>query len=286
MATAVSVGSIIPAQVEARPGNARILGGFEDDRDGWRTNGGNRLTRVTETDFPAGVTQGTHALKTEVRGDLYPMIENKSRVKRADFADRPYLVADVLGGPVSDTESDITFKFRYHHRATPASGGKDSGGKNGNQQKSVLVEESEPMTVSPILPTQLYWDMSDLDDEALANPERLEIVWYPTDHPPDGGPRGRSGGFDYRGHVVFDNVRLTDSVGELSLSAIRTEVQNLKLNHGPLTETTVESRSESLEVGAFVFSDGATIPYEFEQQGEDKFAYTIDGDTFKLGGGW
>lgn len=286
MTAATTLGSLLPAQVEARPGDVTLLGGFEDGRDGWTTNGGNRLTVVTDEDVPAGVTQGTNALKATVRGDPYPMIENEARVKRANFADRPYLLADVLGGQVSDTESDITFKFRYHHRATPADGKTGNGGEGGRQQKSVLVEESEEMTVSPVLPTQLHWDMSDLDDEALANPERLEIVWYPTDHPPNGGPRGRGGGFDYRGHVVFDNVRLTDSVDELSVSAIRTTVQNAKLEHGQLTETVVESRSESVEAGEFVFSDGTTLPYEFEQRGDDRFAYTIDGDTFKLGGGW
>lgn len=285
MTAATSLSSILPAQVQARSGNVTLLGGFEDDRDGWKTNGGNALTRVTSDEYAAGVTQGTRALKTEVRGDPHPAIENKSRVKRANFAERPYLVADVLAGQVSDTDSDLTFKFRYHHRGTPANGGTGNGGKDNRQQKSVLVEESAEMTVSPLLPTQLYWDMSHLADEALANPKRLEIAWYPTDHPPEGGSRGRGGGFDYRGHVVFDNVRLTDSGDEVSVAAIRSKVQSAKLDHGPLTETRVESRSDSLEVGRFVFADGATIPYEFEEVGEDEYLYTIDGETFEIGGG-
>lgn len=283
---ATSLGSILPTRVRAHSENVTLLGGFEDDRNGWKTNGGNTLTRVTKDERPGGVTQGTHALKTAINGDPYPMIENRSRIKRADFVDKPYLVADVLANRVSDTNSNVAFKFRYYHLGTPANDETNDRGKNDSRQKSVLVEESDVITVSPLLPSQLYWDMSHLEDDALANPKRLEIAWYPADYPPKSESKGRGNGFDYRSDVVFDNIRIGDSVTESSVAAIRTKVQNAKIERGPLTETIVASRSDSHEVGEFAFANGSTIPYEFERVDEEKFTYVIDGDSFQLGGGW
>jgi hypothetical protein len=141
-AVGLSVGPIpVSAQTSS---DTVVLGDFESGLDGWKTNGGNRLSRVSVEDRPAAVTSGEYALDVTVTGDPYPMIENKSRVKRADFVGHPYLVADVAPSQVSDTASEVTFQFRYHHNAAPAKGGEGSSGKG---KKPALVEESEPVIV-------------------------------------------------------------------------------------------------------------------------------------------
>lgn len=261
-----------------------MLGDFETGLDGWQTNGGNRLARVDDEEAAGVVAEGEHALEVTVSGDPHPMIENERRVGRADFAGHPYLLADVVPGAVSDTESEVTFTFRYHHDA--ASGGSPRGGdgRGDRQNKSVLVAESEPITVSPLVRTRLFWDMSGLDEETLASPRRLEVAWHPADHPPDAGPRGRGRGFDYRGNVWFDNVRLSDDVSDVSVAAIESQMQSLKLDHGIITRTEVDTRTADLEEGSFVFADGTRVPYRFEVVADGRFRYTIDGETHELRG--
>lgn len=273
----------VPVQGRKKPkGDVTLLGGFGSGRDGWSTNGRNKLAQVSTSERPGIATQGNQALQVEITGDSYPMIENKSRVVKADFESHPYLTADVTPGLVSDTESGVTFQFRYHYADTDSTENRNTQSKK--QEKSTLVVESDEITLPALFPSQLYWDMSELSDEALANPKRLEIVWYPTEHPPEGGARGQGSGYDYQGKVFFDNIRLSDTVTDLSTSAIATNMQKYKLNHGIITETDVESRSADVEKGDFVFSDGSRIPYAFEVVGEDEFVYTIDGEAFEMGG--
>lgn len=101
-------------------GEAAVLGDFESGLDGWSTNGGNTLERISEEDIPAGIRSGSHGLSVEIDGDAYPMIENKQRVAGADFLEFPHLSMHVLGA-TADTESDLMFQFRIHH--LPDNGG-------------------------------------------------------------------------------------------------------------------------------------------------------------------
>ena len=273
----------IGQEFEAGEDDSVFLGEFSTGLDGWTTTGGNDLTRVDEDEIPVAVHVGTHALAVEVNGDAHPMIENKARVSQADFVEHPYLLTNVLGY-AEETDSDMVFTFRLHHTATPTGGQGGRGGRSGG--KNVLVEESDEQTVAQLDPSVLRWDLTDVDEEILETANRLEIVWYLEDHPPDGNHRGRErGDFEYRGLVAFDDIRLTDDVAGAEASASQDKRNSLHRSHGMLVERTFEERTEMVEHGTFIFADGTEVPYSFEVLSEGRFRYTIDGETFDLGGG-
>lgn len=264
------------------------LGEFSDGLDGWTTNGGNDLSRVSEEEMPAAVRAGTHALSVRIDGDRHPMIENEKKVKKANVAEHPYLLAHVFGY-AEDTSSDLMFKFRLHHTATPTDGrGNGNGNSGGNggrgSGKDVLVEESDEQTVSQINPSQIKWNLTDLDDEILETAKRLEITWYLKDQPAEGGPRGRNkGDFDYRGRLALDDIRLTDDVSGGEILASQEKTRDLHRKHGMIAERTFEKRGENMISGTFVFVDGTEVPVAVEKV-DEQVRYTIDGESFFLGG--
>lgn len=265
----------------AEDSNDNQLGEFSDGLDGWRTTGGNGLTRVGEDEIPAAVRVGTHALGVEVNGDLHPMIENKKRVREADFVDHPYLLAHVLGY-AEETDSDMVFRFRLLHTDTSADG---QGSGNGGGGNDLIVEESDEQQVAQLDPHHLRWDLRDLDKDVLETANRLEIVWYLEDHEPERGHRGRARGkFDYRGLVTFDDIRVTDDAAEAEARASQAKRQALHRAHGMVVERTFEERAEDVERGTLVFVDGTEVSYSFEVLGDDRFRYMIDGETFEFGG--
>lgn len=266
--------------VAVETGNDVQLGEFSDGLDGWKTTGGNELVHVSEDEMPAAVTTGTHALGVGIDGDRHPMIENKKRVKRANFENHPYLLANVVGY-AEETDSELVFTFRLHHTATPTKGRGNSkgGGKN------VLVAESDEKTLSQFNPGLLRWDMTGLDDEILRTAKRLEIQWYFAAHPPKRGKgaRGRTKG-DIKGQVMFDDIRLTDDVASAEAAASREKKLDLHRKHGMIVERTFDEQTEDTERGTLVFADGTEIAYVFEVLDDGRFRYTIDGETFVFGG--
>ena len=289
------------------------LGEFSDGLDGWTTTGGNELTRVDDEEMPIAVKAGTHALAVEVNGDLHPMIENKKHVRGTDFTGTSHLVAHVVGF-AEETDSDMVFRFRLHHTNAPPDGagnGNDGGnsdrgndrgnsnsGGNGNENaggngngggnggsKDVLVAESEAMRVAQLDSQYLRWDLRELDGEVLETANRLEIVWYLDDHEPDRGHRGRANGeFEYHGVVAVDDIRLTDDTAREEAKASREKKRSLHREHGMIVERRFEERTAELERGVLVFGDGTEIPFEFEVLDDGTFRYTVEGETFHLGG--
>jgi hypothetical protein len=275
-------------RVKSNDGDTVVLGDFEDGLDGWRTNGGNELEQITDEDVPAGVTSGAHALAVTIHGDSYPMVENRRQVKRADFASYPYLGVSVIA--VADgTESDIRFRFRLHHSAGGgnAPDGNGSNDRDGSRDKNVNVAESEWKSVSQLRPRDLQWDMSDLSTEVREAAKRLEIVWYMEGHKPESGPRGRAtGDVDYEGFTVFDNVRLYESPAVTEAERSLQFERDLHRDHGMIVERDFEYERDGLERGKLVFVDGTEVSYTFEVLGDNKYEHTIDGETFRIGGGW
>lgn len=254
------------------------LGKFSDGFDGWTTTGNNSLTRISKDEMPTAVQAGTHTLGVEIDGDLHPAIGNKKRVKKADFANHPYVMAHVLGY-AEETDSDMVFTFRLHHTHTPA-GGQDDGGKD------VLVEESDEQTVGQFNPQYIRWDLSNFDEEVLRSANRLEIVWYLEEYPPKNGHSGQNrGDFDYQGLVAVDDIRLTDDVASEKTQASQEKRMSLHREHGTIVDRTFEKRTEDAESGTLVYADGSEVPYSFEVLDDGQFRYTIDGETFLLGGG-
>lgn len=266
-------------------GSITQLGDFETGLNGWTTNGGNKLRQSSSNEFPAGIDSGERALVTEVNGDLFPMIENKKRVKKADFSNNPYLRMHVLA-QANDTDSDLSFQFRLHH--TPVNGGKKKGRKKKRGDtpgsKDVNVKESDIKTVPQLRSKVVQWDMTDLSTEILEAATRLEIVWYLEEHEPDRGHRGRAKGeFDYDGIVIFDDIRLSDTIPVTESQQSHEKKRDLHSEHGSIADRVLEEQREGYERGTYVYSDGTEVPYEFELLSEG-YRYVIDGESFEIGG--
>lgn len=281
---AAAASSLLPGIAAGREptGATTLLGDFEGGLDGWRTNGGNDIGRIHKSGVPGTLVNGEFGLGVQVHGDPYPMVENKRRVSRADFAAEPYLLADIIT-TVRDSDAELVVQFRYHH-SDGDSGEQSSGADSSHQEKPALVEESPEMSVTQAVASQLYWDMSDLSNEVLSSPERLEIVWYSADQKPDGGPRGRGSSAGVEGLTVLDNVRLTDAPHVAAQTGVRNTVRDLRLEHGHIDDVVTTQRSDTAESGYILFADGTQISYEFEVLSDDVYRYVIDGETFRQGG--
>ena len=216
------------------------------------------------------------------------MIRNTNRIRSVDLQESPYLLADVTAEIPSGTESAISFQFRLNHAAASGNGkGHRKRKKNPrSKQKPVKTATSDVMTVSPLIADTLYWDMSDLPDELLMDAKSLDITWYPEQHPPRRGPHGRGPGFDYRGRVFLDFIRVTNTVTNFATIAIGTKRRRLRLEHGPMDEVVIDERTMDSESGDFVYQDGARIPFLAERRASDKYLFTFDETAFRLGGGW
>lgn len=236
----------------------RNIGSFDTSFDGWMASGSNSLSRVDETQQPAAVTEGDHALEVTVNSDPEPVIQNETRIRHADLQNHPCLLADVLPSTVENSSSAVTFRFRYHH---------SSG-----------VEESHEMTVDQQYGGRICWDMSGLSTTKLTNPERLDIVWYPQDHPPGSG-------FDYNGVTYVDNVQLTDDQDDVTTTQCVRKHRDLERAHGLKTNRVIESQSDTLQEGVYQYSDGTEIPYEIEKFDNGDIEERVDGDAFRWTGG-
>lgn len=285
-------------------GETRLLGGFESGRDGWKTNGGNELHIVDEDSFPPGVTQGAQALGVRVSGDPFPHVWKKD-VRNVDFEAHPYFVGNVLA-TTFDNDADVVFRIRYHYGQTGGGGNQQRHKRSGNGKKDgeesneeqnrsradpvgkPNVVESPKIRVEQLTPSTLHWDMSGLPDGALADPARIEVAWYPADHPPETGVNGRdsASSYDYRGGVVFDNVRVTNDPNEGTADAMPQTFDRLQSAHGPVEEVVTDRVEDDDEYGRIVFGDGTQVSYTFETVGGGRYRFELNGESFKLGGGW
>jgi hypothetical protein len=207
------------------------------------------------------VTQGENALEVTIDSDPEPTIQNESRIRGADLTGHPCLLADVLPTSVEGSDSAVTFRFRYHHT--------EPGG----------VEESHEMTVDQGYGGRICWDMNELSDTKLENPDQLEITWYPADHPPGSG-------FDYDGRVFVDNVHLTDDRNRVALTRCFRKRCELKRTHGLKVGSTVQSETDTVQEGVYEYADGTEIPYRVEMVSEDERELEIDGEVFYFQGGF
>lgn len=266
------------------------LGDFESSQDGWKTDGGNKLSRVTDEQFPAGITSGDHALGIDVKGDLFPSIRRDEGLEKVDFLNHPYLRAHVVA-LAEETDSDLRFQFRLHHKPTKNEGnsskkkeGKESDGSSRGKSENVVT--SEFIKVQQVTPREIRWDLSELSDDVLESVKRVEIAWHLEDYEPEGGPRGRTkGDFDYRGMVLFDDIRLVQSDPETPEQKQVGKKRELHREHGMIVERNFEMRTQGIERGTLVFSDGSEVPYEFEILDSGGYRYTIDCETFESSGG-
>lgn len=278
-------------------GDETVLGTFESGLDDWKTTGRNELTQISEDEMSAGVAAGTHALLVTIKGDAFPMIENKKRVRQADFVSNPHLSLQTIA-LTRNSDSDISLKFRLHHTPSQGSNGNGSsgigesgssantggrsGGRGSPRSKDVNVVESDVKTIPQKMRKRVSWDLSDVDETVLDSAKRLEIVWYPEDHEPASGFRGQNtNGFDYQGYVAFDDIILTDADPISDIERRHQLMDELRRKHGTIVERNVEQQSVDSTRGTMVLADGYTFEYSAEQQG-DGLRTTIDGQTFEL----
>lgn len=275
--TGVGIGE---AMAGAEEGDVELLGGFETGLDGWKTNGGNEFHRVSADSFGTAVTQGDHALGVRIAGDPYPMIL-KPNIGDARFDELPHLGVDVLAATY-DNDAAVVFSIKYHYDSRD---GKDG---NANRNGKPKIAESGDIHVPQNRSSTLYWDMSDLPDEALSAPRQLEIMWHPADQEPNEQPEGRepASAYDYRGFAVFDNIRISDDPTDFAANALSAQTQQLIREHGSVERAISEEQDADIERGKILFADGATVPYTVERLADEKFVFALDGEEFKLGGGW
>ncbi|MFC4823750.1 hypothetical protein [Halorussus aquaticus] len=217
-------------------------------------------------DESAPVTRGDYALEVSVEGDSQPAVRNQRAVRDADFTDAPYLLADVLPGSIADSDSAVSFRFRYHS-AGPGD-----------------VAESPEITVEQRYGQRLAWDMSEIADEKLAAPRRLEIAWYPADRPVSTGPQGKGSSFDYRGRVYLDNVHLTDNRQQVTITRWVRKRRELQRSHGFPIDDDVQSSTDAIRAGRFVYDDGTEIPYSAEILAGGDIRIEIDDERFRFEG--
>ncbi|MCT9097935.1 hypothetical protein [Haloarchaeobius sp. HME9146] len=283
-------------------GGEQTVWSFEDDLDGWQTNGSNSLVRVSNEEF-SGIVTGSHGLGVTTDGDPYPMIENKTRLSEVDLVESSYLSVDVLP-IVFGSDSDVVFQFVLH--ATPEETGENGRsrngdstekGKNGSQGKrsdGSSDSAGRPRSVSsPELRVEQYsastlgWDLESYPTWVRRNATRLEIRWHPADYEPRGTPRGNGPATsDYDGFTVFDRVQVTDDVATVEQSQAANDLTRLRADRGRVTAVETSERTEDYEAGEFNFADGTTVPYEFERLDRSKYRLTVDGTAYRLGGGW
>ncbi|RRJ34012.1 hypothetical protein [Halocatena pleomorpha] len=100
---------------------------------------------------------------------------------------------------------------------------------------------------------------------------------------------GKTDVFDFTGElieVIFPTsikVKFERDINQ----AIGYKSYSLRCQYGSYHyEVDIDACTETIERGHFVFSDGTRIPVAAEFVSENKVRYTIDGEEFKLGGGW
>lgn len=246
------------------------LGTFESTLDDWRADGDVDLSRIARHDRPVAVTEGEYALDAVVDGDPAPAISRS--VADLSLSGHPYFVADVAPGRVDGTDAPVSFRFRLYRPTDVLDGG----------TRLESVAESNPVTVPQATPGQIHWDASDVAADLLDAVSRLEIGWSPADRDPDSG--GRT--FAYRGGIVFDAIRATDSVDPVGSARLAATMRGLQFEHGAYVRTEVTDEFDDGEAGTFRFTDGATEPYRFEVLAPDRFRLTVAGTEIELGGGW
>lgn len=256
--------------------NQQVIGSFETGLDGWTTNGDNQLSRVSKSDMPTSVVEGKHSLQVEINDDLFPLIQNETRVQNADFVSYPFFSMHVLS-MAEGSESALAFRFRLHHSS-------GSSTKDGSGDKPLPVEESELKLVPQLRSRRVGWDMSDLPDDVLASAQKLEIAWYLEDRGPITGPPGRSDG-DYNGIAVFDDIHLSNSQTADAPKQLHDKKMNLHTKHGMIVNRVIDEQTEKLETGTYEFADGSVVPYELKILADGSIEYTIDGDQIGFGGG-
>ena len=151
-------------------------------------------------------------------------------------------------------------------------------------KKPVLVEEKQ-LTIPLASRSAFFWDLSELSDEKLETPQRLEIGWFVGDSAPQRGPRGNQHDGPDPKTVYLDSIRLTSSRDFVDRAALMNYMDQLVLQHG---DYRYESRGffDGGERGVFIFADGTEIDIRWKDLGSDKEYYTIGERVFKLGGGW
>ncbi|PSQ46129.1 hypothetical protein BRD15_10130 [Halobacteriales archaeon SW_6_65_15] len=234
---------------------ATQLGVFENGYDGWSTTNSNSLSRVSYEQERAPVTQGENALEVTIDSDPEPTIQNESRIRGADLTGHPCLLADVLPTSVEGSDSAVTFRFRYHHT--------EPGG----------VEESHEMTVDQGYGGRICWDMNELSDTKLENPDQLEVTWYPADHPPGSG-------FDYDGQVFVDNIRLTDDRNQVTRARITRKHRELERAYGSMIDQVIQSETDTTQDGVYKYGNGTEVSYHAEVLENGNIEETCDGETF------
>jgi len=264
---------------------------FGDGIDGWRTEGPNKISRISEEEIPGADFSGGYALRTEV--NRYPAVLGTTKdIVDRDLSDAEYIIADALVID-KDTSGEVEFKLELHHTDTPA-GGSSNRGRGQSSPGNPLVNEVGVSNIPQLTFTQVYWDVRDVSDSVLEDVKRLRIYWEPEGEGTSGGGQGRGNGpgsnpgsfDDLLGDFILDRLRyVTDSSevdGQLSVQAMNSH----RRRHGRIVDREVDVGEDDYEEGRIILRDGTEIEYSFETVGDKKYIKMLDGEEFRLGEGW
>lgn len=263
-----------------------LIGDFESGLDGWKTDGGVRLSRVSKTDQEGVVTNGDYALAVDPRGDSMPIIKNRKQVRNADLVNNPYLMTDVACQPLTGIDSPLVFQYQLRYSRTGGRGKQKGKSKKRASKGNKPVITSPEITVSPLLLETIQWNLSDVPETYRRNAKEISLKWYPKGTNPTNKGHGRGRGFDYRSETYLDHIRVTDDATMYTMQAIATIQRNLRETHGSLQEVKATTSSKTLESGYMLFSDGTKTNIAAEILAPDRLRLTIDDSEFKMGGGW
>lgn len=245
------------------PDDAVDLGVAGPAGGGWRPVGEVELSRVDRGPWSTAAA-GEGALRAAADGAAEPAVARP--VDAAELLATPYLTADIVPGVARGVEGPVAFEFRLVR------------GGAGTRDRTVLAR-SDPVVVRQAVPGRIYWDATAVDAAARRATD-LEIAWCPA--PGDGDAGGAAPEDPYRGAVVLDAVGASADPDAVAAARFVRAVRRLEADHGTLERTEVTERGPTAAAGRFVFADGATAAYRFEDRGAEGYRLSVAGEAVEF----
>ncbi len=273
---AIAGASVVPIEVGAQTAEVVRIGDFEDGLDGWKTDGGVSIDRVSADERPRAVTHGNHALRVDAGGDPRPRL--RKQLRKQDLGDRHFLAFDVWTENAPDVDAvaeEVTFEVTLRYDRGASGGGRGRGGTGG--PPVVTRTETVPFGYGgPVVA-----DLSDAADGALERPTRVELAIGDGTSASKAAGRGPA---DPLGAVVFlDDVRFTGDPGTVTAARLSRQVSNLLADHGPFTYDG-ESFTGTAETGSLNFADGTVVPVRLAFVGDGTFTLDVGDETYEFEG--
>lgn len=223
---------------------------------GWTPEGEESLEQVTSEVAPQVLDGEGSALWVDSNGQPNPGIGHDSIFTQGLLRDHPFVELDV-----------------FHHSPINRSGIELVLGVGRNLEDGLVASRS--VTVEEPTVTTVSIDVEDLSPSTRRTLSGLKVQWKPLEEPES-----------YEGHLYLSNLRRTSRPTAADRQRLTRTEHRLRRKHGSIEGRTVHSSNGDREIGTFTFADGAKVRYAVEQIDTDRSRYELDGEQFRLGGGW